>query len=240
MLWNRENIREGMIVRSADGEKLGKIVALGATNFEIEKGFFILKDYTVAYSDIKDVQGDECFLRFGKDELKRLQEEPLGAAAVTGAPYGDTGLGETGRTTRGIREDTTIPLSEEQLEVSKREVQTGAVRIHKTVETDTESVEVPLRRERVEVERVAGTGVPAAGDMAFRDEDIVVPIHEEQAEVGKRTVVAEELRVSKEPYEEKKRVSEKLRKERAEIRADEENVEERPRGWINPDEKTRY
>ena len=127
MLWNRENIREGMIVRSADGEKLGKIVALGDTHFEIEKGFFILKDYTVAYSDIKDVQGDECFLRFGKEELKRLNEEPtgvapeaplgaapmteapLGAAPMTEAPLGETVLGEAEvrRSSEGLSARTT-------------------------------------------------------------------------------------------------------------------------------------
>lgn len=261
MLWNRENIREGMIVRSADGEKLGKIVALGDSNFEIEKGFFILKDYTVSYSDIKDVQGDECFLRFGKEELKRLNEEPLGApAAMTGARYGDAAYGDKslgevdasrsreGLSARegfygeGLRQDTTIPLAEEQVDVTKRDVQTGEVRIHKTVETDTETVEVPLRKERVEVERVPATGASMhAGEASFGEEDVVIPIREEEAEIGKRTVVAEELRVRKQPYEETKRVSEKVRKERAEIRADGEEIEERPRGWTDPNApKTRY
>ncbi|WP_275976830.1 hypothetical protein [Polyangium aurulentum] len=32
-------IYEGMEVRSADGEKLGKIVAVGDGTFEVEKGF---------------------------------------------------------------------------------------------------------------------------------------------------------------------------------------------------------
>lgn len=250
MLWNRENIREGMTVRSADGEKLGKVIALGDTHFEIEKGLFVLKDYVVAYSDIKDIQGGECFLRFGKEELKRAGSR---GTATTDTAYatgpGNLGYaaGATERTgdigREGIREETTIPLASEHLEVSKRDASAGEVRIHKTVDTETETVDVPLRRERVSVERVPATGGEMrAGSSAFQDEDIVVPVRAEEADVRKETEINEELRVKKTPYEETKRISETVRKERAEVRADGdvETEEGRSLGWKGEDPNTRY
>lgn len=247
MLWNRENIREGMTVRSADGEKLGKVIALGDTHFEIEKGLFVLKDYVVAYSDIKDVQGGECFLRYGKEELKRAGDIDTSSRATTaGAGYGSDQYA-TGRSDEfargGIREETTIPLSEERLEVTKRDTSAGEVRIHKSVESETETIDVPLRREHVTVERVPATGSEMRADAsAFQDEDIVVPVRAEEADVRKETVVSEELRVSKTPHEETKRITERVRKERAEVRADGdvETDEGRSLGWKDEDPNTRY
>src|SRR5688500_11617680 len=52
------------------------------------------------------------------------------------------------------QEVAAIPLVEERAKISKREVETGRVRIHVTVDERQEEVPVDLASEEVEIERV--------------------------------------------------------------------------------------
>src|SRR5690606_24756888 len=103
-------------------------------------------------------------------------------------------------------------------------------------------VEVPVRREKVEVERVRGTGATASAEGAFEEETIRVPLHSEQVRVDKEVVTDEEVQVRKRPVTERERVSGRVRREHAEIRADDESEDSTKRsGWLpGDDEPTRY
>ncbi|ATB28965.1 hypothetical protein [Melittangium boletus] len=68
----REEIKEGMIVRSVDGHKLGRVYAVGGTEFHIEKGLFFPKDYSVRYSEVSTIRDGEIFLAHGRDSLKKF------------------------------------------------------------------------------------------------------------------------------------------------------------------------
>ena len=59
-------IAEGMIVRSADGEKLGKVVLCEVRTFQVEKGFFFPKEFTVKYEEITDMEDGEVILARGR------------------------------------------------------------------------------------------------------------------------------------------------------------------------------
>lgn len=270
MLWNRSHIEEGMTVRSSDGDKLGKVIAIGEQSFEIEKGFFILKDYVIPYSDIQDVRDGECFLRYGKEELQSREAGASDEGLISDTPNESraTASGwvppmssetrrdhEAGRfsdatTDANLRrsgfaardeEVTRVPLARERLDVKTEDAERGEVAIHKSVETETETIEVPVRREKVEVERVRGSDVQASAEGAFEDETIRVPLRSEQVRVEKEVVTDEEVQVRKRPVTERERVSGKVRREHAEIRADDESDESRKSGWLpGDDEPTRY
>ena len=63
--------------------------------------------------------------------------------------------------------------------------------------TTTQTVEVPVTREELVVERVPVSGqVPATG-ATFGSEEIRIPLSEERATVSKQAVVREEVRVGK-------------------------------------------
>jgi len=49
--------------------------------------------------------------------------------------------------------DRTIQLREERLRVHKHTVQTGEVRVHKEVVSDVKTIQVPVEREEVVIER---------------------------------------------------------------------------------------
>ncbi|MBM7655772.1 YsnF/AvaK domain-containing protein [Neobacillus cucumis] len=113
----------------------------------------------------------------------------------------------------------TLKLREEQLDVNKHRVQTGAVEVKKDVVEEQETVNVPVRREEVYVERRtvdetdADTTTPI-GD----DETIRVPIVEERIEVNKKPVVTEELVINKKQVTENQKVTENVKREEAKVK----------------------
>jgi uncharacterized protein (TIGR02271 family) len=123
--------------------------------------------------------------------------------------------------TRRDRSDRTgdeerITLSEEELAIGKREREAGAVEVEKHVETEHVRESVPVMREEVTVERRPVTDAHAT-DATFEDDEIRIPLTEEEVVVDKRTVAKEELVVKKHQVEDQKTVEADLRKERAEV-----------------------
>ena len=67
-----------MVVRSIDGEKLGKVFAVGDGEFHIEKGLFFPKDYLVRYSEISDIRtGKSSSTTARKPEHPVARRQPL-------------------------------------------------------------------------------------------------------------------------------------------------------------------
>ena len=123
----------------------------------------------------------------------------------------------------GISEEeaTRIILSEEQLAVGKREVESGEVGIHKHVETERVHADVALRHEEVDIERrpIQGgySAAGATGATIGGDEEIRVQLHAEEAVVEKRVVPTEEILVRKREVVENESVEADLRREHAEV-----------------------
>ncbi|WP_293778303.1 PRC and DUF2382 domain-containing protein [uncultured Corynebacterium sp.] len=107
--------------------------------------------------------------------------------------------------------------SEERLDVNKERVATGEARLRKYVVTDTETVEVPVEREEVRVERTPISEADAAnytgtiGDNGA--EEASVTLHEERVSVEKKTVPVEKVNLSKETIKDTETHTEDLRKE---------------------------
>jgi Uncharacterized protein conserved in bacteria (DUF2171) len=68
-MYQRSDIQQGMVVRSLDGEKLGRVFAVGDSRFEVEKGLFFPKDYVVPLGDVKEIRDGEIILAKDKDGL---------------------------------------------------------------------------------------------------------------------------------------------------------------------------
>ena len=138
------------------------------------------------------------------------------APSPTGLAGGGVGItsGTTpeGASTRGRRSDR-IQLSEERLRVTKEQEQAGEVRLGTRVVEREETVEVPLREERVVIERHAVQGEARPGEITGRSETIEVPVTRERANIEKETVVTEEVGVRTEAVEHTERVQETVRKE---------------------------
>jgi uncharacterized protein (TIGR02271 family) len=109
-----------------------------------------------------------------------------------------------------------IELREEELQATKREVKAGEVRVRKDVVTEEKTVEVPVTREEVIIERHPATGRPTTGSIK-EGEEIRVPITEEEVRVEKRPVVKEEITVGKRKVQDTETVRDTVRREEARI-----------------------
>ena len=90
-----------------------------------------------------------------------------------------------------------VPVVEEQLDISKREVVTGGVRVTTRTQSHEEVVDVPLSRQTVHVERIpVDRFVDAPVANRQEGDTLVVPIVEEVLVVEKRLKVREELRIT--------------------------------------------
>lgn len=109
-----------------------------------------------------------------------------------------------------------MQISEEELEIARRVVGAGEVRVHKRVQTEQVREVVPVMREDVTVERRplppgAGLEPRQEGDTWF------VPIVEEELVIQKRLVAREELVIRKRQVMEEQVIEETLRREIPEV-----------------------
>jgi uncharacterized protein (TIGR02271 family) len=227
-------LRDGMKVRTSDGHDLGKIIRLDSGILVIEKGFFFPKDYEVPISMVSAVRDGEAHLSISKEAIEReggLPDATAGAAAGGAGWQGrdDAGWSELthrppGAAATGATEETRVPLAEEELEATKRMRDAGEVRVRKDVVTEHKSVDVPVTREEVHVERVpASASDQPIGRDAFDEKTVVVPVREEEVEITKRPRVREEVRVSKTSRTVEQRADADVRREEARVdRTDED------------------
>ena len=126
---------------------------------------------------------------------------------------------DTGIQTSGGRmtDSDTLQLREEELQARKESVETGRVRVGKEVVEEQQTLEVPVTREEVTIERRPVGRQPADGRIGNDRETIRVPVHEEQVSVEKRAVLTEEISVGKQQIEETQHVSDTVRREEARI-----------------------
>jgi len=114
--------------------------------------------------------------------------------------------------------ERTIPLREERLKVDKRDVEAGEVDIRKEVVTEEKTITVPVEREEVVIERRPASGRAAEGDISDAGtEEIRVPIRKEEVDVGRETVVAEEVHVGKRKVQETEKAAGTVRKEELKV-----------------------
>lgn len=122
-----------------------------------------------------------------------------------------------------VNNEGEIIRSEERLNVQKDKVQTGEARLRKYVVTDTETVEVPVTREEVRVERTPISADEAANYKGSIDEggqEASVTLSEERVSVNKETVPVEKVSLNKEQITETERHTEELRKEQIDTDVD--------------------
>ncbi|MEO8072590.1 MAG: YsnF/AvaK domain-containing protein [Acidobacteriota bacterium] len=91
-----------------------------------------------------------------------------------------------------------MPLIAEEISIGKRVVETGGMRVHKTVREDVQTINEPILREHIEVERVeVNKYVETAPAIRYEGEVMIVPVLEEVVVTEKRLLLREEIRLVK-------------------------------------------
>lgn len=187
--------------------------------------------------DAPNVDVDEHLSTVQEDELYRYYN--LGGTAPATAGYSETdraaaaGYVDEGRSaeyadknraarTDGAAADGSVVAHEERLNVGTEEREAGKVRLRKYVVTETQSVEVPVQREELHVEREP-INERVSGDHVI-GEDVTdgetITLHEEVPVVSKETVATERVSVGKETVQDTETVQAEVAKEQVEVEGD--------------------
>jgi uncharacterized protein (TIGR02271 family) len=118
-----------------------------------------------------------------------------------------------------------IPLVEERLQVTKRAVESGRVRVHVTVDERNEVIAEDLIRDDVEIERVQ-RNIPLTEMPHVRLEGTttIVPVVEEVLVVEKKLMLIEEVHIRRRSAVERREIPSTIRSEQ--VRIEREGVAE--------------
>jgi uncharacterized protein (TIGR02271 family) len=167
--------------------------------------------------ELSQQQEAELFRHYGVEYTAEGSVTAIEGDRTTGAGAG------AGHDVSGPTTDDAMTRSEEELRVGTAERERGRARLRKYVVTEQVQQTVPVRREKVRVERepISDENVDAAMDgPAISEEEHEVVLHEEEPVVEKRAVPKERIRMGKETVTDERQVSEEVRKERIEADGD--------------------
>ena len=157
----------------------------------------------------------ELYRHYGL-EYSESQSDTGYADTTTGTSGGVDVDRSAGHDTSGPDTDDAMTRSEEQLKVGTQSREAGRARLRKHVVTEQQTVNVPVTREEVRIEREPITegnvGQATSGaDISVEEHEVV--LHEERPVVEKETVPVERVRLGTEKVTEQESVTETVRKE---------------------------
>jgi uncharacterized protein (TIGR02271 family) len=122
------------------------------------------------------------------------------------------------RSTEDLRDEDELKVqrTEEELRAGTREREAGEVRVRKDVRTDRERISVPTRHEEVSVERVPVEGREAS-EADIGEDEVTMPVTEDEVVVEKRPIVKEEIRVRKDAVQDEEVIEEDVRREEVDV-----------------------
>ena len=203
------------------GSKMGAIVTVHTdTTEEAEKAADILDDYGAVDVDAKATEygyasKSSSFGNMDAGQDYAVMTEPADMGTV-GRMDKDTDYTATQKpaamNTTGMSNDEVIPVIQEDLEVGKRTVQTGGVRVRSRIVERPVEESIRLRQEQVRVERTPVNRVLTDADMAnFQEKNIELTETAEVPVVSKQARVVEEIRVGKEATEKETTIRDTVR-----------------------------
>ncbi len=184
-------------------------------------------DLHVGYSKdrLKDAPRVDADGHITPEEERRLYEyyglgwDDHATTTTTTGTVGTEGTSTygTGGKDVGTDEEIAVTRSEERLDVGTRTEEAGRARLRKYTTTETETVDVPVTKEKLVVERNPVEGTRTTEPIGEVDETEEITLREERPVVAKETVAVEEVRVGKEQVTDTERVTEQVREEHVEV-----------------------
>lgn len=112
------------------------------------------------------------------------------------------------------KEKATLQLHKEELQISKKLIQTSDVKVYKRTYIEEKQILIPVTHEELVIEKRNLNPAEAEGDQI---ETIRIPLSEERIEVTLHPTVLEDVEIYKQQFEEIIEINETLREEKAKI-----------------------
>jgi uncharacterized protein (TIGR02271 family) len=192
--------------RGTNDEDFGEVQDIQGNYVLVQKGLINKEKYYIPKDQAESYDGDVLRFRISEQELSQFQHEPP-------STWDSDSTQETTTYERDTNEEEDhIPLTEERLDVSKKSRENQATVTKKPVR-ETKTVEVPLTREEVSIERRPATGQTEAQSPIQSEQEIKIPLKREEAQVSKKPYVKEEAVIKKKAFTDTKKITEDVTSE---------------------------
>jgi uncharacterized protein (TIGR02271 family) len=206
--------------RGSADEGLGEVQEVGSNYVLVKKGLLNKEKFYIPKDQADSYDGDTLRFRISEEEAKSKYMGESPPSSLTRENNYHTADRTQNTADRTRVEETTVPVTEERLGVSKSQ-STREATITKTPVTETKTVEVPVTHEEISVERRPVSGTNASTATADRpvdsEQEIKVPLKQEQVQVIKQPYVKEEVAIKKKPITETKTVSDQVTSEEVRV-----------------------
>lgn len=129
-------------------------------------------------------------------------------------------IGEISSTKKNMNNDSdnvSLQIKEEELDISKKLVQTGDVKIHMETLTEEKTFTVPVTKKILVIEKkVIDSDILENKEVS--PEVIRIPVSEEKVEFTKHNVKLEDISIYKQQIEEIKHIEETLKKQKVKVK----------------------
>lgn len=201
--------------RGKNDEDLGEVQEVGDTYVLVQKGLINKDKFYIPQSEVESYDGDVLRFRLSEDDIR---SKYLGDIPPPISSVGDNIKNRENNAKQEGSESTRVPLVEEKLNVSKKEVTYKEATLVKEPLTETKTVEVPIIHEELIVERrpptEATTSQSELKPPVTTREEIKIPLKKEEVEVKKEPYVKEEVVIKKKRIEESKTITEDVKSEK--------------------------
>jgi uncharacterized protein (TIGR02271 family) len=180
-----------------------------------------------SYYGLEGMQGSEQQGAYG--EYYGEETDEASGERHPGVAMGDTQSGEFREHDAGAEgvsepeddledeDELRVQRTEEELRAGTREREAGGLNVRKRVRTDREQLRVPKRREEVHVDRVPVEEGREVSEVEIGEDEVRMPVTEEEVVTEKRPVAKEEIRVRKDAVEDEEVVEEDVRREEVDV-----------------------
>jgi uncharacterized protein (TIGR02271 family) len=200
--------------RGKNDEDLGEVQEVGDTYVLVQKGLINKDKFYIPQSEVESYDRDVLRFKLSEDDIrsKYLGDLPPPISSVA-----DNVKNGENKARQKESESTRVPLVEEKLNISKKEVTYKEATLVKEPLTETKTVEVPVMHEELIIERrppiEATNSQHELKPPVTTREEIKIPLKKEEVEVKKEPYVKEEVVIKKKRVEEKKTITEDVKSE---------------------------
>ncbi|HZA63964.1 MAG TPA: YsnF/AvaK domain-containing protein [Nitrososphaeraceae archaeon] len=204
--------------RGKNDEDLGKVQEVGDTYVLVQKGLISKEKFYIPQSEVEGYNGDVLRFKISEDDIRSKYLGDMPPSVSSSVDDNTDNNEEENIAKQEESESTRVPLVEEKLNVSKREVTYKEATLIKEPATETKTVEVPVTHEELIVERRPPTEATTSQDElkppVTTREEIKIPLKREEFEVKKEPYVKEEAVIKKKRVEERKTITEDVKSEK--------------------------
>lgn len=204
--------------RGKNDEDLGKVQEVGDAYVLVQKGLISKEKFYIPQSEVEGYDGDVLRFKISEDDIRSKYLGDMPPSVSSSVDDNTNNNEEENIAKQEESESTRVPLVEEKLNVSKREVTYKEATLIKEPVTETKTVEVPVTHEELIVERRPPTEATTSQDElkppVTTREEIKIPLKKEEVEVKKESYVKEEVVLKKRHITERRTITEEVKSEK--------------------------